>query len=271
MTLRLGVLTDLHVAEPGTPDDTWINTKRLGRSAELLARAVDALGDAGVDAVVLLGDLTENGAVAESGLVRRQLAAVGVPVFAVAGNHDVGGATDPVEVAGARRPGPEGTDAAGFTLAAGTLERDGGQAYREGRTPAPGGDRPYLWLSHFPVLDLAPALRQRRLPHPGDLANRSTVERFLTAHDGPVVVLSGHLHVHASVAAGPVLQLQHASLVERPHAYTVVDLSVDQISAVVEVVRRTETFEDTAPVDPFLCARQERWLWDDGTWQPQGS
>ena len=33
---RIAVLTDLHVAEAGTPDSRWIGTLPLGRSQELV-------------------------------------------------------------------------------------------------------------------------------------------------------------------------------------------------------------------------------------------
>lgn len=57
-SVRLGLLTDCHISAPGTADGRFNNPVRLGRSRELLATALDWLGDK-VDALVFLGDLAQ--------------------------------------------------------------------------------------------------------------------------------------------------------------------------------------------------------------------
>lgn len=58
MELRFAVVTDIHLAEGGTPDGHWIGPQPLGRSARLLREAVAVVRQLNPDAVALLGDLT---------------------------------------------------------------------------------------------------------------------------------------------------------------------------------------------------------------------
>src|SRR5919202_1744739 len=84
--MRLGVLSDLHHELPPRPPRRWIN----GYDPEgVLARMRDALSAfdrAGVDLVLLLGDLTETGDDRALDEVLGELA--GRPAAAVRGNHD---------------------------------------------------------------------------------------------------------------------------------------------------------------------------------------
>lgn len=59
--VRLGVLSDLHLDDPGAPDTRWHNPVRRGLSRHLLTRAVELLSRWRVDALVVLGDLSDRG------------------------------------------------------------------------------------------------------------------------------------------------------------------------------------------------------------------
>jgi len=73
MTIRLAAVGDLHVRARGS----------LPAEGEILALRWRA------DALVVAGDLTENGRLAEAERAAELLAAAGLPVVAVLGNHDL--------------------------------------------------------------------------------------------------------------------------------------------------------------------------------------
>jgi len=72
-TIRVAALGDLHYGKTG-PFSSKKLLDRLGERADLL---------------VLCGDLTDQGAEEEARLLAKDLSAIGVPVLAVLGNHDV--------------------------------------------------------------------------------------------------------------------------------------------------------------------------------------
>ena len=271
--VRLGVMSDLHVAEPGTPDTRWINPVVLGVSAWLVDTALGQLADQGLHALVLLGDLTQDGTPAQLDLIQRLLGPVTAPRLAVPGNHDLRCTADPLPGAGLAQPARRARIGP-LQVAAGQLSRRADGRFREDAPPDPSGRRPgepLLWLSHFPVLDAGPVLHAVGLPHAGDLANRADVAEALHRHDGPVIVLTGHLHVHYSLAEDDVLQLGHPALAEVPHGYGVVEVSVAEGS--IELLWHTSTLQPgtDAPVDALLAGRWERWRWRPGGWRRTGS
>lgn len=271
--LRFGVLSDLHLAEPGTRPYQWINPQPLGSSSDLFVEATARLEEHSPDAILLLGDLTDRGTATQFDLLQRLLEPVATPVWAIPGNHDLyGGLRDPLGTAAIQTPSVDHTLAGRhgrLVLGAGMLTGDPEEdVYRETRAPAPDAwttDAPMVWLSHYPVLDVRPVLDAAGLPHPGDLVNRGDVHQALRARTGPTLVLAGHVHVHAVAVDSGVLQLNHAPLIEQPHAFTVLDLSIRDDE--FEVTWHAHTLEPrhSAPVDPFLCSRRERWLWA-GRW-----
>lgn len=95
-TFRLGVLTDIHLAEPGTADRRWIGRQPLGESALLLSKALDRLTGMDLDGLALLGDLTQDGTASQFALLADALSGWGTPVWAVHGNHDLRNGPDPL-------------------------------------------------------------------------------------------------------------------------------------------------------------------------------
>ncbi|MBX3178829.1 MAG: metallophosphoesterase [Candidatus Hydrogenedentes bacterium] len=65
------------------------------RSTGLVGRAVNRINnEPGVDFVVVLGDLTENGALSQMNLARQALDRLRMPVYALPGEHDLGSGTE---------------------------------------------------------------------------------------------------------------------------------------------------------------------------------
>jgi 3',5'-cyclic-AMP phosphodiesterase len=268
--VRIGVLTDLHLSVPGTPDGHWINPQPLGRSADLLDQALGQLARAGVDAVLLLGDLAEHGSPHELAILRARLVGVTAPIWAVAGNHDLPELDDPLDHADVQSPGVPGQCSGPVQIAAGMLRRTGRGEFTDELPPLTGrwpAGQPVLWLSHFPVLPTRQILTEAELPHAGDLTNREQVADALSRHPGPVVVLAGHLHVHLAVSATNILQLDHPALVEWPHGLAILDIANTSRGLEVRwVVEHLAPKSAGVSVNTMLADADERWCWRADTW-----
>src|SRR5262249_11667339 len=77
-TLRLGVLSDLHLAPAETPPAQFNSTVQLGQSRGLLQTALAWLTPQ-VDAFILLGDLTQSATADDYRYLARRLNRTGVP------------------------------------------------------------------------------------------------------------------------------------------------------------------------------------------------
>ena len=64
-----------------------------------------------------------------------------------------------------------------------------------------------VWLTHFPLLSFEDRCREAQLLYSAHLDQLAPPPEELPASTGPVVVLSGHLHVRATTTAANVLQL----------------------------------------------------------------
>lgn len=84
MTWTLAQITDLHIVEA----DALINGRVNGNA--LLARAVAAINrlQPRPDALLITGDLTDNGRPAEYAALRQLLAPLTMPIYLIPGNHD---------------------------------------------------------------------------------------------------------------------------------------------------------------------------------------
>lgn len=270
VSVRIGVLSDLHLAAPGTADGRWINRQPLGQSAALLDAALGRLARAGVDAVILLGDLAEHGSAHELGMLNTRLRTVTVSTWAVAGNHDLAELDDPLGHLDVQSPDVSGHCLGPLWIASGALRRTGREDYVEALVPPAIGwpsSQPVVWLSHFPVLATEHILGGAGLPHAGDLTNRRQIAEALSGHDGPVIVLAGHLHVHLALSAGNVLQLDHPALVEWPHGLAVLDIA--DASAGLEVRWRVEHLAPKSagvPLNTMLADTHEHWRWRADSW-----
>jgi 3',5'-cyclic AMP phosphodiesterase CpdA len=280
--LRVGVLTDLHLAPLPQPRRAWHNVYDYEGSLSRLHRALEAFAGAGVDLVAVLGDVTEHGdsetiAFAVGELERRSPA----PVLVVPGNHDlqVGGNAlgDAAKRTGGRvRPaGWAPVEVAGIEVVGVAANRTAGRrGYLASPPAAPAeGTGPVIVLSHFPVLDLKAELRRRGLKYSGNLNDRAALAAFLAAWGRPVVVLGGHLHVRRATADGPILQLMFGAQIEPPHEYAIVDIAGGlQVEAAYRTVPGEGRWDGLEL--PLLSAAESAWAFRDGAWreaQPSAS
>lgn len=206
--IRLGVVTDIHTDAAGGRGGAWHNPYDPHGTLARLEAALRAFEREGVDAVAVLGDLTNSGRPEEFAAAGEVLAACRLPIMQVPGNHDRQGEHPPPTPATAR-PGVVRVDLEGRWPG----DRDLGFAFE----PPSGPLGPAVVLSHYPVLSRRDALSAAGLKYAGDLGRRSELEAGVRALGDPVVALCGHLHVRDATAAAGLLQLGFGALIEYPY------------------------------------------------------
>jgi 3',5'-cyclic AMP phosphodiesterase CpdA len=263
--LRLGLLTDLHFESPSAASArSWINPWDPAGLATRIRDALEWFGSEGVDAVAVTGDLVQDPTDAAFDEILATLSEPGLPVLAVAGNHD----WDPTGAFArcAARAGVvavSGGAAAPWGIDGADIERRPpdsilfwGDAVRDPASSA-------VVLSHFPVLGCADVLASAGLPYPGDLANRDALRDGLIEASVPLVVLGGHIHARITRTAGVVLQMTSGALIEPPFDASIISMSADR-----RTVRRvTRRLGERAHADPVFVSDDEAWTFDDGHWR----
>lgn len=273
--MRFGIVADPHIAPSDTAPYAWHNTMELPRSLELLDAALDWLRGQQVDALVLLGDVTEAADPASFAAVRDRLVGCGVPVLTVPGNCDLdpvtGAMTAYEQFAGEWRAiAPAVVSlAGGFAIELiGLAAEPDANGLRGVRATATGEPAAPIVLTHYSVLDLDPDLVRAGFRHSGNLTNRAEIEAGLRGSEAPVVVIHGHLHVHDARSDGNLLHLSCAALVEPPHHVSVIDVINGDDEITVE--RRAHSVQafDVAHLPVFAPDRQQ-WRWSNGFWLSQ--
>jgi predicted phosphodiesterase len=283
--LRLGVIADLHLGDPGSEPSSFNNPVRRGESEELLRQSMAWLA-ARSDAWVLLGDLADGPAARHYKLLARRLASVETPVYAVLGNHDMSGSYSPARRTLADQVTFLGRTVVGrHVLMSGPLSEHAGAHVQRvpgglsaGRwtpaaeappTPEKAAGPLLVWAAHFPVLSLRDEIEARGWLYAGDLANRDHVQLSLRRYPGPVLALSGHLHVRSHAIAGNILQLTAGALAEAPHEASVVEVAATP--GRVQVTRRCQSFRPSpgAVVEPgaTLDGPLTAFSWKKGRWR----
>src|SRR5690349_3165143 len=87
--IRLGIITEIHIVPPGTPEGHWHNDFRFSEAKALFRSAVERCTALEVDAIAILGDLTHFADPDSFAGVRRVLQTTDLPVFVLPGNHDL--------------------------------------------------------------------------------------------------------------------------------------------------------------------------------------
>lgn len=270
--VRLGVVTDSHVSEPGVADTYFNNRVHLGHSRTLLTDALSWLTPR-ADALVLLGDLTQSARPEEFRFLLDELTATGLPCYVVPGNHDCPTPAGDELLAGhlksaerVRVPAHEPLGPALLTAGHLTRSADGGYHNRL-ESPAPA--RLPVVLTHFPVLSLRPAIEERRWQYAGDLVNRVGLERTLGSLPEPVLVLHGHLHTRAETVAGNILQLSMGALAEAPHDAALVTIEADARG--LRVTREChQVFRPAPGVRPAVLApERSAFTFSGKEWRPE--
>lgn len=276
--IRLGILTEIHIVPPGTPEGFWHNPFLFDEAEQLFASAVRRCQELGVDAIAILGDLTHFADAASFAGVRRVLETTELPVYALPGNHDLDGGARPLA------PFHSALDLPNVTIAPSTVALtpridlqliglepgEGEKRYAAVRSRATTGNDPRLTvaLTHFPAYAMTDMLAAADLKHAGDLTNREPLLEAIRSTSGPVLIVNGHLHVHATIDDGRVLQLSVAALIEPPHDVTVLTLGFDDDGSPFVSRRADGLFEVPGVSLPVLSDREECWQFIDGAWQP---
>jgi len=251
---ELAVLSDPHVAVDSS--GTW---KVFERTRDRLRSAVADVNSRDVDAAVITGDLTKDGAPRKFDAVDNVLADLSVPFVAIPGNHDVPNAFDdhetpPVSSFAERYPPGEvpfverlgGVDVVGLDTATtadgrlrdthdGTVTADEA-AWLEGVLADV--DEPVVLMHHnLPgVLDQFRAYRERVDPAmglPPRFRDPAPVTAALDGGDVPLV-FSGHVHFTTVAETRGIRELVVPPLCSFPQGY--LRLSVDADGTTVRFV-----------------------------------
>ena len=267
--MRIGVLSDLH-CELEPAGSRWINVFE----PEHLDRRTDAalawFAEAGVDLILLLGDIVQFENPSDLAHILGRLAAADVaPLATVNGNHDVRLGDEFAERArehGIRLLYEEPLELGGVAVTGVAVERGPVPPQYVGRFPGWGGEADLLVVaSHFPVLSEASRVAAAGLPYAGDLVNRADLEGRLCADQRPKVVLSGHIHARCSTRVGPLLQLTVGAMIEPPFDATVFEIDAKSGS----VLRTARRLGEIAVTDPVFAPDDERWRRIDDRWEAE--
>jgi len=237
--VRLGLATDLHLTpEPRTGH--WNFDVRYDRALDRLAAALAWFGEREVDAVLILGDLTEEGDLAS---LHRALDALraGTPAdaYVLGGNHD-GPLLDALRDAVAPPVAvlDELTGADGVLLLGRHCVEVGDFRFCLPLGELPGGDAPLVLATHFPVVSREAVVRAQELNYAGDLVDAAEAAQTLHDRPGPTVVLCGHLHVDDAYTDGTLLQVVTPPVVEGPGTAAIVEITTDSDGGAAVHVRR---------------------------------
>jgi hypothetical protein len=102
---QVAVLSDIHLSPAGTPDGTWNNATRRSVSSQLLQAAAGETAAAGHQHIVVLGDISDDGAPEMIGAALSVIADAGMEAWAVPGNHAVTQYADALDIAAERVSG----------------------------------------------------------------------------------------------------------------------------------------------------------------------
>jgi len=291
--MRFGIITDVHLVPADSGPLSWHNayavtdtatswhnayavTDTATRFREALARCVAA----DVDAIAVLGDLSNDGDDASLDDGVWLAAASGRPVWIVPGNHDVITHADALAAAVARAdagavrlapPGgvPLGDGVRLAGLAALTRDQPPKNTAVRAAAPLPvpaWGDDLVLLLAHYPLLSLVARAADAGFKYAGDLADLDALAAPLVRRAAPTVVAHGHLHLRDASSVGRVLQLSCAALIEPPFEVTLLDIARHGGRA---TARRAST--PVAPSSdvrlPVLAPPDGAWAFEAGAWR----
>ena len=209
---RLLILSDLHVVATGRRASGVLDTPAL------LARAVDAvlgrLSQVGpIDAVLVTGDISDDGTEESYATARAELSRLGLPLLVIPGNHDAreGLRTAFAGLAELPREGPlnwvadvrdtrvVGLDTLVEGQGAGRLDREALDTLSGALGGASGA--PVVVALHHPPLRTG-----IRFMDGIGLENPDALESIVSRYDGPLRMVAGHVHgvYHGMLGSHPV-------------------------------------------------------------------
>lgn len=202
-------LSDLHVVAPPRLVSGRLDTARLLESAidRILA---DLPGLAPVDAVLVTGDISDDGTPESYAMARRQLDRLGLPLLVLPGNHD---RREPLRAAFADALAMPENGPVDWVVDLGELRVVGLDTLVEGRSGGALGEatlahlsaalrgaagRPVLVAMHHPPVQTGIRFMDDiGLDAPGGILSA------MSDADGPVRIVAGHVHVPLTGALGP--------------------------------------------------------------------
>jgi DNA repair exonuclease SbcCD nuclease subunit len=240
-----------------------------------LREALACLRDEAVDAIVLLGDLTELADHESMNAVLLDSVGLGRPVFVVPGNHDLGADGSMLaracEAAGSSvellssQGAPLGN---GLRIAGQPIAHVAGVVRASALPDTAGFNRDaVIWISHYPPLSRQRMAAEAGALYPGDLANSDAVAEALRERGAPTIAVHGHVHFRDAVSDEHVLQIGVPALAEAPHELVVVDV---QLGNELVVGMRTHTLDARAATTaraPAFAPADARWSYRGGTWR----
>lgn len=262
---RLAILSDLHLAVEQA--GTW---RMSHRTRDRLKRAVTSINsDPEIDGVLFLGDLVQDGTVAQYRAFDEIIPDLDAPLFAVPGNHDLiatGSGPSVTLTEFEDRYTPDGlpyhTRVGGLDVLALNSNRSTHGSLAESYTGRLSADT-LGWLEdklatvESPLVAVhhnLPGTRsllfesEETLPVPVGSPDFENTDEFLRVlrEGGSPLVVTGHLHVPAVSTAGGVREFTLPSLGPYPCSYTVLDVGPDGTTArmrsVAEYPDRVESF-----------------------------
>lgn len=268
--MRLGVVSDIHFGDPRS-SSAWHNPYDFVGLGERLERAVELFDEYLVDAIVVLGDISDQGDPASTRAALAALAQAKAPLLLVAGNHDC--LQDDARVASSAAGLGEMLDdrlrwIGDIPIAGIAIETDvASQGMRLANARrAPHAGSASVFASHFPLISRADALAAHGLRYAGDLRGHADALEAVVDGHTPTVVLNGHLHARDSACAGQVLQLAAGALIEPPYDVAFVDVQASD--GLVSVRRRCEELGATDGLEvPTLVGPHEDWVFDGAGWR----
>lgn len=273
---RLGIVTEIHIVPPGTRPLSWHNPFLSNQAEQLFRKALNRCVEEQVDAIAILGDLTHFADARSFAVIRRIVEKIDIPIFVLPGNHDLDESERPLAAFHGALELPH-VHLAPENLAltpeidlvlVGLQPGDGPWRYAAIRSHAATGNDAHLTLvlTHFPLCAMETMLADQELKHAGDLDNRQEMLDDIGQIDGPVLIVNGHLHVHATIADGRRLQLSVAALTEPPHDVSVLTIGFDDVGA-PRITRDATALIETPDAElPVLSDRTEHWQFVDNIW-----
>lgn len=244
MAVRLGIISDPHIALPETIPTDYSPIFLYEVSIPAFEAAVAHLLDLGIDALLIPGDLTRDGEVLNHRWLSTYLQTLPVPCYVIPGNHDV-----PLPLGDNNRIGwadfPQWYAHAGYgkgakhyyqTLLADNLQLialNSNQFSPTGQQVGAVDQGQLAWLAallaepfaglrlvmiHHNVLEHWPQQSQSPMGQRYLLENRAELLNLLRSA-GVALVLTGHLHVQDIAYEQGLFDLTTGSLVSYPHPY----------------------------------------------------
>ncbi len=274
--MRIGLISDIHIAPAGTPPERWHNDYRFPDADARLARALRRCLERGAEAIALLGDLAHLGDDESLDAALARAARSGCPIWVAAGNHDAVLHDTALAAAVARLAAPHvrmATEsgaliAPGIRVAGLSISADGLDSVHAPAPPAIAAweEDLVLWLTHYPMLSLVEATSAAGLRYAGDLENRAEVAEPIAARAAPTVAVHGHLHVRHASSRDSLLQISCAALIEPPFELTIVDVEPGDRQHVVRVRHEPVEAAGAAMSLPVLFPDNGAWSFSDGAW-----